>query len=400
MDWDRAILIVLDGVGIGEAPDAHKYGDEGSNTLVNTARSVGGLHLPHLAGLGLGLLADIPGVPKVAEAQGAYGTMQERSRGKDTTSGHWEIAGIILDRAFPTYPNGFPPDVIQAFEKAIGRKVLGNKPASGTVIIEELGKEHMETGWPIVYTSADSVFQIAAHEEVIPLDELYRMCQQAREILQGEHAVGRVITRPFVGEPGSFQRTAGRKDFSLPPPRPTILDRLTHQGIAVHAVGKIYDIFAGSGITTWTATKDNMDTVDKTIQAMEEIAAPALIFANCVDFDAVYGHRNNAQGFAQALEAFDARLPEILATLRPKDLLLIVADHGNDPTTPSTDHSREIVPLLVAGHGVRPVHLGQRESFADVAATLAALFGVEPPEAGRSFLGELAGGARSCEPST
>jgi len=400
MDWDRAVLIVLDGVGIGEAPDAHEYGDEGSNTLVNTARSVGGLHLPHLARLGLGLLADIPGVPKVARAQGAYGTMRERARGKDTTSGHWEIAGIILDRAFPTYPNGFPPDVIQAFEKAIGRKVLGNKPASGTVIIEELGKEHMETGWPIVYTSADSVFQIAAHEEVIPLDELYRMCQQAREILQGEHAVGRVIARPFIGEPGSFQRTAGRKDFSLPPPRPTILDRLARQDIAVHAVGKIYDIFAGSGITTWTATKDNMDTVDKTIEAIKEIAAPALIFANCVDFDAVYGHRNNAQGFAQALEAFDARLPEILATLRPKDLLLIVADHGNDPTTPSTDHSREIVPLLVAGHGVQPVFLGQRETFADVAATLAALFGVEPPEAGTSFLDELAGGARSCEPST
>src|SRR5690606_38490987 len=255
---------------------------------------------------------------------------------------------------------------------------------------EELGKEHMETGWPIVYTSADSVFQIAAHEEVIPLDELYRMCQQAREILQGEHAVGRVIARPFIGEPGSFQRTAGRKDYSLPPPRPTILDRLARPGIAVHAVGKIYDFFTGSGITTWPATIDNIDPDHKKIEAIKETTSPELNFDKCLDFDAVYGHRNNAQGFAQALEAFDARLPEILATLRPKDLLLIVADHGNDPTTPSTDHSREIVPLIVVGHGVQPVFLGQRETFADVAATLAALFGVEPPEAGTSFLDELA----------
>lgn len=391
MEWDRAIVVVLDGVGIGEAPDAREYGDEGSNTIVNTAKSVGGLNLPNLARLGLGNLADIPGVPGSARAQGAFGTMRERSRGKDTTSGHWEIAGLILDRPFPTFPDGFPPEVIRAFEEAIGRGVLGNKPASGTAIIEELGEEHLRTGRPIVYTSADSVFQIAAHEDVIPPDDLYAMCQKAREILQGEHGVGRVIARPFTGEPGAFQRTARRRDFSLPPPRPTILDRLVDQGVRVHAVGKIYDIFAGRGIATWSPTKDNMETVDRTIEATHEIRGPALIFANCVDFDSMYGHRNDVKGFARALEAFDARLPEILSTLRRGDLLLILADHGNDPTTPSTDHSREIVPLLVAGEGVRPVNLGQRETFADVAATLAELFAVEPPEAGTSFLPAVSG---------
>lgn len=389
MNDGRVILIVLDSVGIGEAPDASLYGDEGSNTLVNTARAVGGLRLPHLARLGLGNLADIPGVPPTVEPEAAHGVMIERSRGKDTTTGHWEIAGLILDRAFPTYPEGFPPDVIRRFEEAVGRLVLGNKPASGTAIIEELGEEHMRTGRPIVYTSADSVFQIAAHEAVISRDELYAMCRTARELLQGEHGVGRVIARPFTGEAGRFQRTDGRKDFSLAPPRPTVLDRLDEHGVHVHAVGKISDIFAGRGIRTAVHTKDNMDTVDKTLQAMCEIQGPAMIFANCVDFDSVYGHRNDATGYARALEAFDARVPELRDALLPRDLLIIVADHGCDPTTPSTDHSREIVPLLVAGEGVLPVALGRRQTYADVAASIAEAFGVPAPEAGTSFLAEI-----------
>lgn len=393
MDRRRVILIVLDSVGIGEAPDAAEYGDEGNNTIVNTARSVGGLHLPHLAQMGLGNLAEIPGVPPVQESLGAYGVMIERSRGKDTTSGHWEIAGLILDRPFPTYPSGFPPEVIRSFEAAIGRSVLGNKPASGTAIIEEFGEEHLRTGRPIVYTSADSVFQIAAHEDVISREALYEMCRKARQILQGEHGVGRVIARPFTGEPGRFKRTDGRKDFSLEPPQPTVLDLLKESGVRVHAVGKINDIFAGRGVTSAVPTKDNMDTVDKTLQAMREIDEPSLIFANCVDFDSVYGHRNDVAGYAKALEAFDARLPEILAELGGDDMLYIVADHGCDPTTPSTDHSREIVPLLVTGEMVSPVDLGRRETFADVAATIAEYLGCPPPAAGKSFLGEMTGRA-------
>lgn len=394
MELRRVILIVLDSVGIGEAPDAALYGDEGSNTLVNTATSVGGLHLPHLARMGLGNLAPIPGVPPVERAMGGYGVMIERSAGKDTTSGHWEIAGLILDKPFPTYPEGFPPEVIRAFREATGRDVLGNKPASGTAIIEELGAEHMRTGRPIVYTSADSVFQIAAHEEIISREELYDLCLKARKILQGEHGVGRVIARPFVGEPGSFKRTEGRRDFSLEPPEPTVLDHLTDHGVRVHAVGKIYDIFAGRGISTRAESKDNMETVDRILEAMETIDEPALIFANCVDFDTLYGHRNDVEGYAKALEAFDARLPEIFGALRPSDFLFIVADHGCDPTTPSTDHSREIVPLLVAGADVHPKDLGRRDTFADVAATIAEIFGCRPPAAGTSFLRPMVGDAR------
>lgn len=391
MDIRRVILIVLDSVGIGEAPDAARYGDEGSNTLANTARAVGGLHLPNLARLGLGKLAPIPGVPDEPHPQGAYGIMQEQSAGKDTTTGHWEIAGLILDRPFPTYPEGFPPEVIRPFEEAVGRRVLGNKPASGTAIIEELGEEHMKTGRPIVYTSADSVFQIAAHEEVISREELYRMCAVAREILQGEHAVGRVIARPFTGRPGAFRRTDGRKDFSLPPPRPTVLDLLAAKGVHVHGVGKINDIFAGRGIQTAVPTRDNMDTVDKTLEAMRSLEGPAMIFANCVDFDSVYGHRNDAPGYARALEAFDARVPELLAALQEGDLLILTADHGCDPTTPSTDHSRERVPLLVTGFGIRPAALGLRQTYADVAATVADLFGCPAPEAGESFYPAIRG---------
>jgi len=388
----RVALIVLDGVGIGELPDAHKYGDEGSNTLRNTAEAVGGLHMPNMQKLGLGNIDFIPGVPPADEPLACYGRMAERSAGKDTTTGHWEIAGLYLERPFPTYPNGFPDEVIKPFEEAIGRKVLGNKPASGTVIIEELGEEHLRTGRPIVYTSADSVFQIAAHEDVVPVEELYEMCRIAREILTGEHAVGRVIARPFVGRPGSFRRTERRRDFSVAPPRPTLLDRLAEAGIPVFSVGKIMDIFAGRGIAAGRYTKDNMDTVDGVLERLRTEEGPCLVFANCIDFDMLWGHRNNPEGMAEGLSQFDARVPELMAELRDNDLLIVTADHGIDPTTPSTDHSREYVPLLVYGPGIwRGVALGTRETFADVAATLADFFGVEPPEIGTSFLPEITG---------
>lgn len=386
----RVALVVLDGVGIGELPDAHKYDDEGSNTLRNTGAAVGGLRMPHMQKMGLGNIGAIPGVPPVDNPSACYGRMAERSAGKDTTTGHWEIAGLHLERPFPTYPNGFPDEVIKPFEEAIGREVLGNKPASGTVIIEELGEEHMRTGKPIVYTSADSVFQIAAHEDVIPVDELYEMCLTARRLLTGEHAVGRVIARPFVGQPGSFKRTERRRDFSVQPPRPTVLDRLVEAGIPVFSVGKIIDIFAGRGITEGRYTKDNMDTVDGVIQRLKDEDGPCLIFANCIDFDMLWGHRNDPQGMAEGLAQFDARVPEIVAELREADLLILTADHGIDPTTPSTDHSREYVPLLVYGPSIkRGVALGTRETFADVAATLADFFGVKPPEIGTSFLQDI-----------
>ena len=388
----RTALIVLDGIGVGELPDAGRFGDEGSNTLRNTALAVGGLNLPHLGRLGLGHILDLPGVPPDPAPIGCFGRMAEQAAGKDTTTGHWELAGVILDRPFPVYPNGFPREVIDAFTAAIGRGVLGNKPASGTAIIDELGEEHMRTGKPIVYTSADSVFQIAAHEEIIPVEQLYEMCQIAREILQGEHAVGRVIARPFVGQPGNFQRTARRKDFSLPPPRPTVLDRLVAAGVPVFSVGKIEDIFAGQGITAGQRTKNNMETVDGVISRLRTEAGPCLVFANCIDFDMLYGHRNDPEGMARALAEFDARVPEILDSLRPGDLLIVVGDHGNDPTTPSTDHSREYTPLLCYSHNGRAgVSLGTRATFADVAATLAEYFAVEPPEAGTSFLKDVLG---------
>lgn len=392
----RAVLMVLDSVGIGEAPDAAEFGDEGSNTLANTAAAVGGLRLPHLGRLGLGNLTGVLGVPPEPSPQGAFGRMQELSRGKDTTTGHWEIAGVILDRPFPVYPGGFPTEVVSAVEEAWGRGILGNKPASGTAILEELGEEHLRTGKPIVYTSADSVFQVACHEEVASLDELYEMCRKARRILQGEHGVGRVIARPFTGRPGSFRRTGGRRDFSLEPPRPTLLDHLTGAGIPVFAVGKVGDIFAGRGISEARPTRDNMETVDATLAYLRAAPAPSLIFANCVDFDTVWGHRNDPRGYAKALEAFDRRLPELLQALGPQDALFIVADHGCDPTTPSTDHSRELVPLLAAGPAVRAgIDLGTRRTFADVAAALAEAFGVENPGPGTSFWGSIARGEQA-----
>jgi phosphopentomutase len=385
---NRLTLIVLDSVGIGELPDAERYGDRGSNTLANTARAVGGLNLPNLGRLGLGNILAIEGVPPVKQPLAAYGRMAEASAGKDTTTGHWEIAGLLLERPFPVYPHCFPPEIIEPFEKRIGRPVLGNRAASGTAIIEELGEEHIRTGYPIVYTSADSVFQIAAHEEVIPVDELYRMCRVARELLTGPHAVGRVIARPFVGTPGAFKRTDRRRDFSLPPPAPTVLDLLTQNGYPVLAVGKIEDIFAGRGITEAIHTKDNMDGVDRTIACMRRLER-GLIFTNLVDFDMLYGHRNNPRGYAAALEAFDRRLPEILSAVRADEVLIITADHGCDPTTSSTDHSREYVPLLVYGPLVEPgVNLGTRSTFSDVAASVAEFFGLSYPR-GTSFAREV-----------
>jgi phosphopentomutase len=390
-DIRRAILVVLDSVGIGGAPDAARYGDEGSNTLGNTARAVGGLHLPNLGRLGLGNLTPVEGVPPTERPAGAYGRMTEMSPGKDTTTGHWELAGVTLDSPFPVYPDGFPPDLIAEYERRIGRKVLGNYPVSGTVVIQELGQEHMRTGYPIVYTSADSVFQVAAHEEIIPVEELYRICGIAREMLDGEHAVGRVIARPFVGQPGAFTRTERRKDFSLLPPKPTILDRVKEAGLEVMGVGKIEDIFAHRGLTQSNHTGNNMDSLDAILQFMAQ-DDPGLIFANLIDFDMLYGHRNNPRGYADTLEAFDRRLPELLAALRRDDLLILTADHGNDPTTPSTDHSREQVPLLLTGSQVRAgAELGTRSTFADVAATIAELLRVEPPPAGVSFAQQALG---------
>lgn len=374
---NRVTLIVLDSVGIGELPDAQDYGDQGSNTLANVAKAVQGLQLPNLARLGLGNIHPIEGVPPEPKALGAFGKMAERSQGKDTTTGHWEMAGIILEKPFRTYPQGFPRDLMEEFEKRIGRKTLGNIVASGTQIIEELGPEHMATGAPIVYTSADSVFQIAAHEEVISLEELYNICEIARKLLDGEHKVGRVIARPFVGQPGSFQRTPNRHDYAVPPPTPNILTALQEAGIRTMGVGKIYDIFAGVGIGDTVKTKTNMDGVDQTLQLMKSTQA-GLIFANLVEYDSVYGHRNDAVGYARALQEFDDRLPEIMAALLPDEVLILTADHGCDPTTASTDHSREYVPLLVYGKPVQGgVNLGTRASFSDVAATLAEFFGLD-----------------------
>jgi len=377
---------VLDSVGIGAMPDAALYHDEGSNTLKNTAAAVGGIDLPNLDRLGLFALTGYRQkrvhTPQIS---GAYGRMQEQSPGKDTTTGHWEMMGIILERPFPTYPHGFPPEVINALTAAIGRPVLGNKPASGVAIINELGAQHLATGAPIVYTSADSVLQIAAHEEVIPLSQLYAICEQARQIMTGEHAVGRIIARPFRGTPGAFQRTANRKDFSLEPPYPHLLDLAVAQGLVVVGIGKIGDIFAGRGITTAVHTKNDMEGVDLTLRYLQEVQE-GIIFTNLISFDMLYGHRNDAQGYAKALEDFDRRLPELLVALGPDDLLFITADHGCDPTTPSSDHSREYTPLLVAGAKVKPgTDLGTRQSFADLGATIAQYFGLPWPNPGQSF---------------
>lgn len=383
----RAALVVLDGVGCGEAPDAADYGDTGSDTLRHVLAASPSLRLPQLETLGLGHLGDVPRVAAVASPTGAVTTCTPRSAGKDSTTGHWELCGVVLERPFPTYPHGFPPDVVQAFARATGRAVLGNRVASGTAILEELADEHVRSGAWILYTSADSVFQIAAHESVVPLDELYRACEIARAMLVPPHDVSRVIARPFTGASGAWERTANRRDYSIAPPTTTLLDALAAAGIARTGVGKVDDLFAGRAITS-THTHDNAEGI-ALVQRWLDTGASGLLFANLVDFDQRFGHRNDVAGFAGALAEFDAALPALLGALDDDTLLLLTADHGNDPTTPSTDHAREIVPLLVAGGGVRPGRIAPRDTFADVGATLADWFGISWRGAGTSFLGEL-----------
>ncbi len=377
---------MLDGVGCGELPDADVYGDGGSDTLGNVARAVP-LAIPGLRALGLEPVAAI-GRAQAGPPRGAYGRMAEASPGKDSVTGHWEMMGIVLERPFPTFPAGFPPPLIDEFERRIGRRTIGNVVASGTEIIDRLGPEHVRTGFPIVYTSADSVFQIAAHEEIVPVAELYRMCAIAFDLVGTGLGVGRVIARPFVGAPGSFRRTGNRHDYALEPAGQTLLDLLAAAGVPVVSIGKVKDLFAGRGFTRSIATSSDANGVDRVLETMAE-TPQGLIFANLVDFDTQFGHRNDAGGFAANLERFDARLGDILARLGEDDLLVITGDHGNDPTTPSTDHSREHVPLLASGPRVAPVDLGTRATFADLGQTLAANFGVGPLPHGTSFLGDL-----------
>lgn len=385
----RVILIVLDSVGIGALPDAGDYGDKGANTLVHIGEHFNGIDLPEMERLGLGKIENIPGLSPDIRALGSYGKMAEASRGKDTTTGHWELAGIILKEPFPTYPDGFPDEVIESFRKEIKRDILGNKPASGTKIIEELGEKHMKTGSPIIYTSADSVFQIAAHEDIISLDELYDICKKARRILTGKHGVGRVIARPFIGSPGNFSRTENREDFSLEPTGMTMLDRIIDGGKSVYAVGKISSIFAGKGISKSNHTVDNMETIDATLKYLAEMES-GLLFVNLVEFDMIYGHRRNVRGYGEALKDFDRRIPEILAKMKKDDLLVISADHGCDPTYKGTDHTREYVPLLLSGQLVKDdYNLGVRSSFSDLAATITELLGVEAVENGTSFAKDI-----------
>jgi phosphopentomutase len=387
----RAFLVVLDGVGMGALPDAADYGDVGAHTLLHVAEAVGGLRLPRLERLGLGCLLDLPGVRPIHGAAGARGILAERSKGKDSTSGHWELAGLVVEQAFPTYPRGFPEPLLDRWSERIGRGWMANVVGSGTDIVQRYGAEHQRSGRLIVYTSADSVFQVAAHEQTVPLEALYAACRAARELLQGEHGVGRVIARPFVGEPGGYTRTPNRRDFSLEPPAPTLLDRLTENGHPVITVGKVDDLFAGRGVTEAMHTKSNHEG-EELLADLARRPGEGLVFANLVDFDQQYGHRNDPKGFARALEEFDASLDRLLGRLRSDELCLITADHGNDPTDASTDHSREYTPLLIAGPRVRAgVDLGVRSSFADVGATLAELFRVGPLAAGRSFLREIRG---------
>jgi phosphopentomutase len=383
----RAAIIVLDGLGIGPAHDTAEYGDAGSDTLGNVARTVGGLDLPHLDGLGLGRCAPLPGISATTTPGAAFGVCEPISPGKDSTTGHWELCGLILPAPFPTYPAGFPSELIEEFSRRTGRGVLGNKAASGTVILDEFGAEHRRSGNWIVYTSADSVFQVAAHESTVPLEELYAACATAREMLQGEHGVARVIARPFTGEPGRWIRTPRRKDFSLPPPGPTLLDRLAEHHVPRMGVGKVDDLFAGRGISS-IHTATNSDAYNLIASALMSMHR-GLLLANVIEFDQTWGHRNDVPGFHAGLLALDRALPILLAPVRQEDLVIFTADHGNDPTTPSTDHSREVVPLLVVGPRVRPVSLGRRATFADVGQTVADFLGVPPLPAGTSFLPEV-----------
>lgn len=386
----RVFIVVLDSVGIGELPDAKAYGDEGSHTLYAASRSTL-FHMPNMKKLGLfhidGVKERFPEVEGLS-FEGTVARMAESSKGKDTTTGHWEIAGIISEQPFPTYPQGFPEEIIKAFEERTGRKVICNLPYSGTEVIKDYGKEHVETGALIVYTSADSVFQIAAHEEVVPLEELYRYCEIARELLTGEHAVGRVIARPFVGTYPDYKRTANRHDYSLEPST-TMLDQMKEKGLDVLAVGKIYDIFAGKGITDSVRTHDNAEGIEKMLDYMKQ-DFNGLCFVNLVDFDMIYGHRNDVDGYAKALAYFDEQLPRALARLKEEDLFFVTADHGCDPSTPSTDHSREYVPMVVYGEKVQKgCNIGTRATYADIAATILEYFGVEKKVAGTSFLKEI-----------
>ncbi|HHX76972.1 MAG TPA: phosphopentomutase [Firmicutes bacterium] len=387
----RVILIVLDSLGVGSLPDAFKYNDEGSNTLKHILEATAGkIKLDNLAKMGLGNILPLKGLGKVKAPTACYGKSAILSPGKDTTTGHWELAGIHLEHEFPLFPEGFLAAVITAFEAKINRKIIGNKAASGTTIIEELGEEHLKTGSPIVYTSADSVFQIAAHEAIVPPDLLYSWCETAREILAGEFAVSRVIARPFNGEPGNFYRTPGRRDYSLPPTGETLLDILTREKKEVLAVGKIYDIFAGRGITQKFKTASNREGLQVTEKLIGESRDGSLIFTNLVDFDTLYGHRNNVWGYAGALEEFDAFLPELKSKLRPDDLLVITADHGCDPTWPGSDHTREYVPVLLEGQKIKAgVDLGTLATLADLGATIADFLGVPFTRAGKSFLKKI-----------
>jgi phosphopentomutase len=383
----RAAIIVLDGLGIGESPTTARYGDVGSDTLGNVARAVGGLALPHLERLGLGCCRPIAGLACPPAPGAATGVALPASEGKDSTTGHWEICGVVLERAFRTYPDGFPTSLLEEFGRRTGRGWLGNRAASGTRIIADLGREHQQTGQWIVYTSADSVFQVAAHEDTVPLGELYRACGIARELLVGEHAVSRVIARPFTGAPGAYERTARRKDFSIAPTAPTLLDRLAERGIPRVGVGKVDDLFAGRNITS-EHTPTNGDAyrlIERALETMET----GFLFVNVIEFDQSWGHRNDVAGFHEGLRELDAWIPRLLERLRPDDFVLLTADHGNDPTTPSTDHSREAVPVLALGPRVRPVRLGERRSFADLGASVAEYFGVPALAAGASFLGEV-----------
>jgi phosphopentomutase len=383
----RAAIIVLDGLGIGPAHDTNLYGDDGSDTLGNVARAVGGLSLPELEALGLGRCAVLAGVAPTATPRAAFGVCEPASPGKDSTTGHWEICGLVLRQAFPTYPRGFPPTIIEDFAQRTGRGVLGNKAASGTAILDEYGAEHWRTGSWIVYTSADSVFQVAAHESKVPLEQLYTACEIARQILRGEHGVSRVIARPFSGTPGAWQRTAHRRDFSLPPPAATLLDRLADGSIPRAGVGKVDDLFAGRGITSVhpASNREAYTLIQHALQTMPG----GLLLANVIEFDQTWGHRNDVAGFYSGLQELDRTLPHMLQEVRDQDLVIFTADHGNDPTTPSTDHSRELVPLLVVGPRIRPLDLGRRRTFADIGQTVAEFLGVPALAAGTSFLSEV-----------
>lgn len=386
----RVVWMIIDSVGIGELPDAQAFGDKGVNTLGNIVKNHKDIKIPNLRKLGIGNIDGVDFLENVEKPAGAFGKCLEISKGKDTTTGHWEMTGVLVETPFKTFENGFPKEVIEEFEKRVGRKVVGNKPASGTVIIDEYGEHQMKTGDVIVYTSADSVFQIAAHEEIIPLDELYKMCEIAREIMMGDNAVARIIARPFIGKKtGEFVRTSNRRDYSLSPFEKTVLDNIKEEGLDVIGVGKIEDIFNKQGITEAVHTKDNMDGVDETIKYIKQ-ENKGLIFTNLVDFDSKYGHRRDVKGYKEALEEFDSRIPEIIASMKDEDILIINADHGNDPTYKGTDHTREYIPVLVYGKQIKEnTNLGIRDSFADIGATVADILGVKITKNGTSFKSQI-----------